>query len=634
MLRSNRPSRGLRSIPLLGLAALGLLFSSCSSTSSTPPPVGVSVSWLTERGTIPDDVTGLQFVVIRAMQTGTCINRDAGPLPEDPTCSAVGSPPTAEGTETTNSIVQDLDRDGRAEILADSLPINTPFSIELRAFDDPTLHVGYIGRVGPIVLAAGERRHIAVRMYRVGATTELVSDEMTGRFLQTATALKDGRVLITGGFTQGPRGDCPTALGSESRCFDLVASDEAWLFEPATARFFPVANGMLAARGGHTATRLPDGRVLIAGGASRAQFQLVSVGTDTARGFEPRFVAAGGDASSGSFEIFDPALNPELDDVDADGDPARGGFVGSANDPSAPGRLDQGRFMHAAAPVSGSERVLLAGGSDAEGRGTWEIFDLQKPGGYGVYFNPSNILPTARTLPSAMTSTDGVWIVGGADATDNAGLADVWTPEMGDPNGRVRSAREFTGARYPNPAGSSEMPRPQYALLRPTLAPLDNGSSMLTVGWFGPRCAPGSMVPDFSAAANERCTQLGGPTRSHTVALTGGEAGATVATTSAPSMSFGTSATLDDGSVFVAGGISQILWRPVIPTATLFEANTLPGTGSAVGSGEIPVPRTGRVFAASAPFPGRGVLTVGGITSSTWESLSFVPNAEVWLRKR
>jgi hypothetical protein len=623
---------------------LGLLIASCSNTSSSPPPVGVSVSWLTDRGTIPDNVTGLQFVVIGAMQTETCINRDGGPLPEDPTCSAVGSPPTAEGTETPNSIVRDLDRDGRAEILADSLPINTPFSIELRAFGDPTLlHVGYIGRVGPIVLKPGERRHIALRMYATGASTELVTGDMDGRFLQTATTLRDGRVLIAGGFTVATREDCAPALGTESRCFGLVASQDAWLFEPATARFHPVAGGMLAARGGHTATRLPDGRVLIAGGAANATLELKAVGSGTARGFEPRFIAADADASPTSFEIFDPGLNPEADDTDGDGDPARGGFVGGPGAPSSPGRLDAGRVMHAAAASpTNAGRVILAGGFDAEGRSSWEIFDIAKPGGYGVYFNAGNVLPTPRTLPSAMTTAAAVWIVGGADGTNicpatddscfnNRNLADVWVPGS-DPNGAVSAATDYTGGRFP--AGNVRTEAPQYNLYRPVLAPLDDGRSMLTVGWFGPRCVPGSPEPAFGPSATDFCAPNTGAVRNYTVTLAPPEARRTVPSPNVGAMSFGSSATLDDGSVLIVGGISETGWGPVRVAAVHFEATT-DATGSAVRSAERPMPVAGRVLGASAPIAGGGVLTVGGFSARTdLDSLDLVQSAEVWIRRR
>jgi galactose oxidase-like protein len=77
----------------------------------------------------------------------------------------------------------------------------------------------------------------------------------TERSFHTATLLKDGQVLITGGYTNpnpnpaGPRGCLKSAE----------------LYDPSTARFVATQD-MSWFRVGHTATLIRDGRVLIAGG--------------------------------------------------------------------------------------------------------------------------------------------------------------------------------------------------------------------------------------------------------------------------------------------------------------------------------------------------------------------------------
>lgn len=69
-----------------------------------------------------------------------------------------------------------------------------------------------------------------------------------------ATRLKDGRVLVTGGWIyKGPTQ------------YIKVRQSKAWLFVPAKNSFVAAGN-MSFARVGHTSTLLPDGRVLIAGG--------------------------------------------------------------------------------------------------------------------------------------------------------------------------------------------------------------------------------------------------------------------------------------------------------------------------------------------------------------------------------
>jgi hypothetical protein len=86
-----------------------------------------------------------------------------------------------------------------------------------------------------------------------------------GRERQTATLLSDGRVLVAGGLSGPTAGDGPNANPSGQP--SAVASAE--LFDPRTGKFEP-AGTMTQPRGGHTATLLPGGQVLIAGGyASR-----------------------------------------------------------------------------------------------------------------------------------------------------------------------------------------------------------------------------------------------------------------------------------------------------------------------------------------------------------------------------
>jgi Galactose oxidase, central domain len=77
---------------------------------------------------------------------------------------------------------------------------------------------------------------------------------LRARDSHTGTLLKDGRVLVTGGFNgQG-----------DDRFVGIISSAE--LYDPSTETFVAAGN-MSRGREGHTATLLPDGRVLIAGGS-------------------------------------------------------------------------------------------------------------------------------------------------------------------------------------------------------------------------------------------------------------------------------------------------------------------------------------------------------------------------------
>jgi hypothetical protein len=71
------------------------------------------------------------------------------------------------------------------------------------------------------------------------------------RFAHTATLLVDGRVLVAGGCDSSLEDLCPDSPGAE-------------IYDPATNQWQPTSamNGYVAS----SATRLPDGKVLVAGG--------------------------------------------------------------------------------------------------------------------------------------------------------------------------------------------------------------------------------------------------------------------------------------------------------------------------------------------------------------------------------
>ena len=111
-----------------------------------------------------------------------------------------------------------------------------------------------------------------------GSATAEVYDPATATFIptanmtkaqtgQSATLLLDGRVLIAGG------------IGSGQSSSTLATAE---LYDPLTGAFTVTAT-MTAPRAGHTATLLPDGRVLVTGGFTDS----TAVGTDTAEIYDP-----------------------------------------------------------------------------------------------------------------------------------------------------------------------------------------------------------------------------------------------------------------------------------------------------------------------------------------------------------
>jgi hypothetical protein len=81
------------------------------------------------------------------------------------------------------------------------------------------------------------------------------------RALHTATRLQDGKVLVAGGYLD-KRVYIPASYGTY---YVPTSLDEVELYDPVARTWAPVGN-LVAARDSHTATLLPDGEVLIAGG--------------------------------------------------------------------------------------------------------------------------------------------------------------------------------------------------------------------------------------------------------------------------------------------------------------------------------------------------------------------------------
>ena len=92
------------------------------------------------------------------------------------------------------------------------------------------------------------------------------SDLNTARSLHTATLLPNGSVLVAGGFgppNQSPAG-CATTPSSTCSIFD-TPTNAAELFDPATGHWSNTGS-LNAVHAMHTASLLPDGTVLVAGG--------------------------------------------------------------------------------------------------------------------------------------------------------------------------------------------------------------------------------------------------------------------------------------------------------------------------------------------------------------------------------
>jgi hypothetical protein len=242
-----------------------------------------------------------------------------------------------------------------------------------------------------------------------------------GRQIHTATVLADGSVLIAGGYDNND-----SALAS------------AVLYHPATNTFSPT--GPLAvARGLYAATRLADGRVLIAGGGP-ASYAGAGTFLASAELYDPKtgtFSPTGSMATSR--EDHTATLLPDGRVLIAGGNDVGDHAVGSAElyNPksgtfSPTGSMRTARGFHTATLLSDG-RVLIVGGN----AGSWsftgairasaEIYD-PKAG----TFTATGEMTDARTYHTATLLSDGrVLVTGGYGHLAPLASAEIYDPKTG-----------------------------------------------------------------------------------------------------------------------------------------------------------------------------------------------------------
>ena len=215
-----------------------------------------------------------------------------------------------------------------------------------------------------VLLAGGEdgrRTPLAgAALFDPGALTwSATGSLLTPRRLHTVTKLADGRVLAVGGIA-GPPSTPATGVAS------------AEIFDP-TAGTWTATGAMHEARFAHSASLLPDGKVLVAGGNAVRSAQ--------------------SNRALRTCEIFDPATGQWTQ--------------------AAP--LNDARFGHPAV-VLNDHRVLVVGGVVAVGRGRYtalgycEIYDPT-----AAKWTPTGSLATPRKSHQAMLLADGTVLATGGD---------------------------------------------------------------------------------------------------------------------------------------------------------------------------------------------------------------------------
>ena len=249
---------------------------------------------------------------------------------------------------------------------------------------------------GKVLVAGGGYAITGAELYDPSAGTFTPTGSMTvARECHTATLLPSGKVLVAGG----------TSVDS-ARSYVSVASAE--LYDPTAGTFTPTGS-MTMTRSFHTATLLPNGKVLVAGGES---YDLTSGNVD----------------DLASAELYDPST---------------GTFA-------ATGSMAEGKYNHTATLLSNGN-VFIAGGYDDRA----EVYNPSA----GTFTATGSMAEwrddhTATLLPSGkVLIIGGESVAGGGGYDDYLASAELYDPSAGTftaTGSMTKVRRKHTATLLPN----------------------------------------------------------------------------------------------------------------------------------------------------------------------------------------
>jgi hypothetical protein len=252
-----------------------------------------------------------------------------------------------------------------------------------------------------LVMGGGDTTHgglASAELYDPATNTWTAAASMSAlRAGHTASTLLSGKVLVTGGIS-------PTSSAPNTNSSTFLASAE--LYDPGTDQW-SAAGSMSTSRVGHTATVLPNGKVLVVGGVP---------------------IGMSGVSVSASADLYDPATNTW----------------------SAAGSTSVGRSQPTATLLL-SGKVLVAGGQDSGGIGlaSAELYDPAT----NTWSAAGSMAHARAQYPATLLSSGKVLAVGGDITSAGTSDAELYDPgtdtwSMAGSLTTIRSA--FTATLLPN----------------------------------------------------------------------------------------------------------------------------------------------------------------------------------------
>jgi hypothetical protein len=267
---------------------------------------------------------------------------------------------------------------------------------------------------------------VSAELYDAFAAASTPTGALTAaRYAHTATLLPNGNVLVVGGF-----GDTSNCQGVGAQ-----AQNSAELYDPDKGSFSMTGN-MSLPRGGHTATLLTDGKVLVVGGGDQG---VGGTGSVTAELYDPN---TGAFTQTGSMAVARfrhtatllndgrvlivggvpldssvPTSTAELYDPTTGIFTATGGMSAAREEHTAT-LLDSGKVL-----ITGGESPVM-GSSDLQLTATAEVYDPST----GL-FAPTGSMTEARNLHTATLLMDGTVLIAGGG--NNSATAELYDPSPG-----------------------------------------------------------------------------------------------------------------------------------------------------------------------------------------------------------
>jgi hypothetical protein len=252
------------------------------------------------------------------------------------------------------------------------------------------------------------------------------------RTYHTATVLPNGKVLVAGGSSEGTCFCDITTPSNSAELFDLVSGT------------FDSTGSLGTPREAHTATLLPNGKVLVAGGVNQDN-GIFDQATETAELYDP---AVGSFTSTGSMGTartgHTATLLPSGKVLIVGGDTTNSGGLASAElyDPATgfftpTGSMGTARGQHTATLLPNGKVLIVGGGPGGPIPGSFASAELYDPA-VGS-FTSTGSMGTARTGHTATLLPSGQVLVAGGDGA----TAELYDPAAGSfaPTGSMTSPR-------------------------------------------------------------------------------------------------------------------------------------------------------------------------------------------------